>query len=264
MNMQSLVNGSPSPKNSKRSRIHSESSDITNEHPAKRTSMPNILNDISSSVPPATSNLVLPPISSVLKEAAAAESRPNPPYLPSARTRMSIAFILNGPNLPPVSYTRTEAPTALLVLNDPYRPQPERDPRMTIDYILDAPDQSPPARDPRMTIDYILNAPDQPELDPRMTIDHILNAPHQSPPAPATRMPVDDIPNGPNPQPLQYEPLKLMVSLETFNDLMDMYPANLAEYGLIEVVAPVSLRSRVAFKNYFEYITFDLSRRRSL
>jgi hypothetical protein len=179
MDMQFLLDESSFPKDSKTSQSFSNP-DVNDEHPTKRTSMPNILNDISSSAPPATSNPVLPPISSVLKEAAAAESRPNPPYFPSARTRMSIPFLLNGPNLPPVFYARTEAPTAQLVLNTPYQLQPAWDPRMTIDSILNTRDQPQPARDPRMTIDYILNAPDQ------------------SPPTPDARMLIEDIPNGPN------------------------------------------------------------------
>jgi hypothetical protein len=158
MDMQFLLDESSFPKDSKTSQSFSNP-DVNDEHPTKRTSMPNILNDISSSAPPATSNPVLPPISSVLKEAAAAESRPNPPYFPSARTRMSIPFLLNGPNLPPVFYARTEAPTAQLVLNTRDQPQPARDPRMTIDYILNAPDQSPPTPDARMLIEDIPNGP---------------------------------------------------------------------------------------------------------
>ncbi len=163
MDIQFILNMSPLPKPSKRPPCFSES-DVNDDRPSKRILYPVILtdrqfseqprpdflslqaspNDIISAVQSEPSVITLPPISDPLEKAEVAWSKENPPYLPSAETRMSLKYICSDRALPPVSYAGTAALPAQLDLNAPHQP---------------APAPAPARQDPMMSTDMDLNSP---------------------------------------------------------------------------------------------------------
>lgn len=150
---------SPLPKPSKRPQCFSES-DVNDERPSKLISYPIILTDRQSSAPTRPESLslqasfddinsavqskpnaiTLPPICDPLEEAEVAGLKQNPPYLPSAETRMSLQYICSDRALPPVSYAGTVALPVQLDLNSLHQPAPaQQDPMMSPDLELSSP-----------------------------------------------------------------------------------------------------------------------------